>query len=88
MAILSDEYGPVKTSKIGNLIPQCPFFTMAEQAGAGRRIVCEGPIPGGSLSIYFRKKADFENQVNIFCCDRFKNCEIYRMTVNEKYGSD
>lgn len=31
MAILIDEYGPVKTSKIGNLNPQCPFFTMAEQ---------------------------------------------------------
>ena len=59
----------------------CPFY----RSDDGRnRIVCEGVIPDSQLTNYFKKKSDYRIQIEIFCCDRYENCEIYE-AVNKKY---
>ena len=75
----------MKQEKKYNPFPQCPFFGKIQRAGGAQKIVCESPVPGSSLSLYFRRKEAFEKQINIFCCEHYKKCEIYRMVAESKY---
>lgn len=63
---------------------QCPFFTGQEETFAGKKILCESPVPGSNLNLYFRKKEDYQTQLRVFCCQHYEKCEIYR-AVMEKY---
>lgn len=68
---------------------QCPFYKRdkedklydrcGKEISRRKRILCESPVPGSSLSLTFVKKKDFDMQLKIFCCDKYKCCEIYRM---------
>ena len=71
-----------------NPLPQCPFFGEVQRAGGARKIICESPVPDSSLSLYFRRKEAFEKQINIFCCEHYRECEIYRMVMHSNYEED
>lgn len=64
---------------------QCPFYTGKEEIHAGKKIFCESPVPGSSLSLYFREKQAYQSQLRIFCCQHYKKCEIYRAVMEAKY---
>lgn len=61
---------------------KCPFY----RADDGRQtITCEGITDDSVLKSYFRNKRQFELQLSVFCCDKFKNCEIHTM-LEGKYN--
>ena len=65
---------------------QCPFYRYDECYEKTRihRIVCEGIVDKSTLVLNFRYKKDFRIQLDTFCCEYFKKCEVYRMLM-EKY---
>jgi hypothetical protein len=62
---------------------KCPFF----HEHTAISISCEAPIPGASMRMTFYTKADKKVQYDLFCCCRYKNCEIFRMVMG-KYAED
>lgn len=60
---------------------QCPFF---RDDDGKRRITCEGLIEGSTLALLYRNRRDFELQMQVFCCEHYRKCEIHRMLM-EKY---
>ena len=65
------------------MLVRCPFYKFDD---GKRRITCEGIIDDSSLSLTFRKKADQEKQLYVFCCRYYEHCEIYRMLMENKYS--
>lgn len=65
---------------------QCPFYKF-DVGGQKRRIVCEGIVDKSTLELRFCRKRDYDTQLNVFCCEHYKNCEVYRMLM-EKYEED
>lgn len=63
---------------------ECPFY---KEDDARRRISCEGIVDDSKITISFLRKRDFDIQMNTFCCEHYKKCEIYRMLM-EKYKED
>lgn len=60
---------------------KCPFYLSDD----GRRsITCEGIVKKSSIKLQHSTRAGFDKQMEVFCCDRYENCEIYRMLM-EKY---
>lgn len=64
---------------------QCPFYQYDD---GRRRITCEGILDKGILTLTFRTRNDFETQIGKFCCRYYKNCEIYRMLMENKYDEE
>ena len=60
---------------------QCPFYRYDD---GRRRITCEGVTDGSSLAMLFRSREDYDTQIRVFCCEKYENCEVYRMLM-EKY---
>lgn len=61
---------------------KCPFYRRKEK----QKIVCEGPYDDClSLIQTFGSNVNRDKQLEIFCGDRYKNCEIYRMIMESKY---
>jgi hypothetical protein len=50
------------------------------------RITCDGIIDDSSVALIFHKREDLEKQIEIFGCKHYKNCEIYRMPMENKYA--
>lgn len=63
---------------------QCPFYKYDD---GRRRITCEGIIDKSSIAMIYLTRRDFELQINTFCCEHYKKCEIYRMLM-EKYDME
>ena len=61
---------------------RCPFYQSDDDK---RRIICEGIVDGSTIAVNYRRRADLQKQISIFCSKRYENCEIYRMLMNEKY---
>lgn len=61
---------------------ECPFYKRDDPTN----IICEGIAEDSWLITRFRYKAGRDQQMRIFCCEHYKNCEIYRMLMEEKYG--
>lgn len=61
----------------------CPFYR--DDDSRQRKIRCEGLIEGSSLTHYFRKKTDYEQQLKIFCCANYSKCEVASLLLHEKY---
>ena len=59
---------------------RCPFY---KQDDGKQRIVCEGPTDGCNLSLSYSRKADFETQITVFCCEHYEKCEVYRMLMDK-----
>ena len=63
---------------------KCPFYKFDD---GKRRITCEGIIMNSSLALIYHNKADYETQINVFCCEHYTKCEIYRLLM-EKYDEE
>ena len=61
---------------------KCPFYRQDDNRW---KLVCEGIVDGSTISTNFKHKADLNQQMDIFCCGYYKNCEIYRMLMEAKY---
>ena len=64
---------------------QCPFFR--SDVEKQKRINCEGIVDRCTLALTFDRKKDYKLQLNVFCCEHYKKCEIYNMLM-EKYEED
>ena len=62
---------------------KCPFF----HEHTAITIACESPIPGSTVRMTFRGKTVKKTQYDVFCCNHYKNCELFRL-VMEKYAED
>ena len=62
----------------------CPFFV----GHSAPEIQCEGLADETRLSIRFNKECDKKLHKRVFCDDRYKNCELCRMLLREKYEED
>jgi hypothetical protein len=64
---------------------QCPFYKYDD---GKQRITCEGLVDNSSLALIYQKKGDYEAQINVFCCEHYKKCEVYRMLMESKYDEE
>lgn len=63
---------------------QCPFYKYDH----ARRITCEGLVDRSNLTLSYQNIKDYELQMNVFCCEHYKKCEVYRMLMEAKYEED
>lgn len=63
---------------------RCPFYQSDDGA---KKIVCKGITTGSDLSFTFQKKKDYEIQRKVFCCDYYRNCEVYTMLARRRTES-
>ena len=63
---------------------QCPFYKYDD---GKRRITCEGIIDDSSLALIYHNKKDYQAQIDVFCCNHYRNCEVYRLLM-EKYPEE
>lgn len=64
---------------------QCPFYRYDE--ADRHRIVCEGIVDRSTLMLNYTYKKDYRLQLETFCCEHFRKCEVYRMLM-EKYREE
>lgn len=64
---------------------QCPFYKVDDNK---RSITCEGIIDGSHITLSYRRSRDQRQQLEIFCCEHYKKCEIYRMLMRDKYDME
>ena len=62
---------------------ECPFFLRS----GNRKISCSGVFDGTRISWEFDRKDDKDIQMKTFCCEKYHNCEVYRM-LREVYEED
>ena len=67
----------------------CPFYKYDENSDKSKtyRVTCEGIVEKSTLIFSFRRKRDFQIQLETFCCEHYDRCEIYRMLM-QKYEED
>lgn len=65
---------------------QCPFFK--HDVEMQKRIVCEGFVDKSYLELLYRRKKDYVTQLEVFCCEHYKKCEVYRMLMEAKYDEE
>ena len=54
---------------------KCPYFIRS----SNKKISCTGVTDGVKISWEFDKKEDKEIQMRVFCCEKYNNCEVFRM---------
>lgn len=59
----------------------CPFYKYDD---GKKRITCEGVMGNSSLTLIFRKRAYYEQNIRSLCCERYDSCEVYKMLM-QKY---
>ena len=69
----------------GKADAQCPFYKSDEDQK--KRICCEGIVEESTLALTFLRKNAYKKQLEVFCCEHYKKCEIYRMLM-EKYETE
>lgn len=63
----------------------CPYYISDD---GKHTITCEGIIGGTTNRTSFKFKSEYELQMEVFCCNKYRNCEIYS-AINKKYeGGD
>lgn len=60
----------------------CPMY----RKDKGTMIGCEGITDECSIQLKFTNHAAREQQMDIFCCARYKNCEVYEAVMKAKYA--
>lgn len=58
----------------------CPFYKRDDD----KTIVCEGIVEDSNICLRYRYEKLYRQQMELFCCDQYKKCEVYRMLM-EKY---
>ena len=61
---------------------KCPFYCGDD---GKRQLSCEGIVEDSLINWKFKTKQSFRQQMEIFCCQYYENCEIYRMLMENKY---
>lgn len=64
---------------------QCPFYRFDDKK---RSITCEGILDRSHITLSYQNGRDQRKQLEVFCCEHYKKCEIYRMLMKEKYDMD
>ena len=64
---------------------QCPFYRFDDKK---RSITCEGIIDRSHITLSYQNGRDQRKQLEVFCCEPYKKCEIYRMLMRDKYDMD
>lgn len=60
---------------------KCPFYNTDD----GRReIVCEGLVEDSCIALRYGDRDDYRLQMQVFCQDRYANCEIYRVLIEKE----
>ena len=62
----------------------CPYYIRDDRKSW---VECTGIAEDSRLQIRFDTKQDYKVQVETFCCDRYRNCEIYNM-LRQIYEED
>lgn len=62
---------------------KCPFYLRDSKC----KITCQGVADGNEIIMKFSAAQDFEIQMGTFCCDKYRNCEVYRM-LRQLYEED
>lgn len=60
---------------------QCPFFKFDD--GKKRQIACEGICEGCITILSFKLKSEWEKQIDVFCSEHYRKCEVYRMLMDK-----
>lgn len=64
----------------------CPFYQYDEKLHSSYKIVCEGPTVDCMLILNYRKKQAFQTQIDVYCCEYYKRCEVYQMLMANYEG--
>ena len=64
---------------------RCPLYIEHEEDPRKRRIRCESPVPGSTMTMRFDTLADYNSQMGIFCCGCWEKCEVSRMVMASRY---
>lgn len=70
------------TNKAGGIL--CPFYRYHNKIVIG----CEGFTDACTINAHFDNQDAHDIQLNVFCCGKYKNCEIYRMVYAAKYAEE
>lgn len=65
---------------------RCPFYH--HDSRKNRTIVCEGIFDRTSCIHKFRRGGDRQQQLELFCADNYRSCEIFRAIMEAKYPED
>lgn len=60
---------------------RCPFW----RGDWDKAVACEGPFDGCGVTVTFCSQKMKWRQMEVFCADHFRNCEVYRMVRAAKY---
>ncbi|MCQ2418799.1 MAG: hypothetical protein MJ085_03330 [Clostridia bacterium] len=61
---------------------RCPLYLK----DCGTRLNCEGITDECTLQLNFHTKNAKDQQIAIFCRDRYRNCELYEAIMKAKYA--
>ena len=61
---------------------ECPFYKYDD---GKQKIICEGLVDKGHIALFYQRRSDYRTQINMFCCEHYKKCEVYRMLMEAKY---
>ena len=64
----------------------CPFYR--DDNPRQKTISCEGVFSRASLTNRFQRQREREMQLDIFCADQYRKCEIFRAIMEEKNPED
>lgn len=62
---------------------QCPFFRRIDLHTG--RICCEGLTDESSIILHYNRREDLSIQFDFLCCNKYKNCEVFRAIMEAKY---
>ena len=60
----------------------CPFY----KKDSGRSITCEGIVDHSSVTLSFQFQHLADQQMKVFCCEHYRNCEVYGMLIQKYEG--
>ena len=63
---------------------RCPFF----RKYTARTLTCEGITDGSNIDLNFPTSAGRMQQMDVFCGEHYKNCEIWEAVMRAKYMDD
>lgn len=63
---------------------KCPFYRKNKSTEIG----CEGVTDECTLRLKFSNQAACMQQMDIFCCNHYKKCEIYEAIMKAKYADE
>lgn len=63
----------------------CPFY---KSDNGKNQINCEGMNNARTLSLVYCKKCDYISQIEMFCCDGYQKCNVYKLLMSKYETSD